>query len=265
MKKFLHSALFISFVFLLPVTGQAASFLIAVAQTVVACYGDSTGSVHITPAGGTAPYTYLWNDGATTPNRSGLYTGTYTVTITDNTGATSSVSVNVSQPSSPISTSKTITNVSCGGGNTGAIDLTVSGGTPGYTYNWNDGVTIEDITNLTAAVYYVTVTDANGCVKIDSANVTQPPGMVLTKTITNVTCASGANGAIDLTVQFGSPGYTYLWNDGVTTEDRTGIAAGNYSVTVTDAGGCTASLAATVNQTGGGMVVSGGTFAKEAG
>ncbi|MFN8323097.1 MAG: gliding motility-associated C-terminal domain-containing protein [Chitinophagales bacterium] len=253
MKKFTRAFLLVSVLTGLQIAATAA-ITVTQTHTDVTCKGLSNGSINITATGGNAPYTYLWNGGATTEDRSGLSSGAYSVTVTDNVGATGTLSISIIEPAT-ISTSKAITNVACGGGNTGAINLTVSGGTPGYTFLWSDFVTTEDRTNLTAAVYYLTITDNNGCIKIDSANVTQPPGVVLSKTTTNVTCGSGANGAINLTAQFGNPGYTYLWNDGVTTEDRTGIAAGTYSVTVTDAIGCSASTTATVSQSGAGMAV----------
>lgn len=218
------------------------------------CYTGSNGDINITVSGGAAPYTYLWSDGIITEDRSGLTTGSYTVTVTDNLSATASAVITIASPAAII-TSKNITHIDCGGGNTGAIDLTVTGGSGGYSYAWSDFVYTEDRANLTAANYYFTVTDANGCIKVDSANVTQPPGMVISKVITNVTCGSGANGAINISVTSGLPAYTYLWNDGITTEDRTAIAAGNYSLTITDQAGCTASATATVGQSGGGMAI----------
>lgn len=231
-----------------------ASISLTETHTNVTCNAASTGAINISVSGGALPYTYIWADGPVTEDRTGLTAGNYYVTATDNLGETASLTINITEPT-VMTTFKSITNVYCGGASTGAIDLTVIGGTPGYTYAWSDFVFTEDRSNLTAANYYVTITDANSCVKVDSANVTQPPGMVISKTVTNVTCGSGANGAINVTVQFGVPGYLYLWNDGVITEDRTAIAAGTYSLTVTDMSGCSTSTTATVGQTGGGMAV----------
>ncbi len=254
MKKVLQIFLLIS-VFTGVCMKSASALTLSEAHTNVTCYSGSTGSINITPNLGVAPISYVWNDGAVTEDRTNLAAGTYSVTATDFSGSTATLSVTLTQ-GPKINISFSITPVACGGGNTGAVNMTVSGGygSP-YTYYWNDGTVTEDRSNLTAQVYYVTVTDNNGCQNNDSANVTQPPGMVLSKTTTNVTCGSGANGAINLTVSFGIPGYTYHWNDNVTTEDRTGIAAGTYTVTVTDASGCTASTSATVNQSGGGMSI----------
>ena len=251
MKKFTRAFVLLTAICCLCLPAQAAVF-INKTQVNVSCKGGNNGSIDITPSGGSAPYTYNWGGAITTQDRSNLSAGTYSITVSDFFGVSASLSITITEPTF-ITTTKSITNVFCGGGNTGAIQLTASGGTPGYTYIWNDLSTTPNRSNLTAANYYVTITDSKGCTKIDSANVTQPPGMVLSKTTTNVTCGSGANGAINLTVQFGVPGYSYLWNGGATTEDRTGIAAGSYVVTVTDASGCSASLSATVGQSGSTM------------
>ncbi|MBP6732106.1 MAG: SprB repeat-containing protein, partial [Chitinophagales bacterium] len=252
MKNFIQSILLLLAFAVLPFSGQA-SVVIAETHSNVSCNGNANGSIDITPTG-TAPYIYVWNDGILTQDRSNLTPGTYTLTVTDATPSTATISISITEPAI-LNTSKNITHVDCGGGNTGAIDLTAFGGNGGYTFAWSDFVYTEDRVSVTAANYYYTVTDALGCSRYDSANVTQPPGMVTSKVVTNVTCGSGANGAINLTVQFGIPGYTYLWNDGPVTEDRSAIAAGNYSVTITDASGCTTSATATVGQSGGGMGV----------
>ncbi len=253
MKRKLLGVLLLLSLFMVPWETQAA-IVILEAHTNVNCNGFATGAVDITPGGGTAPYTYNWSDGTITEDRAGLSAGNYWLTVTDNLGASNSILIFISEPT-PMTTLKSITHVYCGGGNTGAIDLTVLGGSPGYTYAWSDFVYTEDRANLTAANYYVTITDSKGCTKVDSANVTQPPGMVINKTITNVTCGSGVNGAIDLTVQFGFPAYLFSWCDGAITEDRTAIAAGTYTVTVTDITGCSVSASATVGQSGAGMAV----------
>ncbi len=220
-------------------------------QTNVSCNGGSNGAINLTVSGGAPPYTFDWsNDGAENPDNdtedlTGLVAGTYTVTVTDMVGATSTASVTITQPPA-IVLSTTVVNVLCNGGSNGSIDLTVSGGTPGYTYVWTGGATTQDRTGLVAGTYTVTVTDANGCTATRSATVMQPTALSLTTTPTNVTCAGGNDGAINLTVTGGTPGYTYDWsNDGPEmpdndTQDLTGLTTGTYTVTVTDANGCTA-------------------------
>ncbi|MBK8192263.1 MAG: SprB repeat-containing protein [Lewinellaceae bacterium] len=127
----------------------------------------------------------------------------------------------------------------CNGASTGAINLTVTGGTGSKTYIWSSGQTTEDLNNIAAGTYTVTVTDANGCTKTTSATVTQPPAISLSISVTNVLCNGASTGAINLTAIGGTGSKTYIWSSGQTTEDLTNIAAGTYTVTVTDANGCT--------------------------
>jgi len=236
-------------------TQALPSISIIEAMAAIPCNGENTGSINISPTGGTAPYTFHWSNGSTLQNQSNLVAGNYSVTVKDNAGDTSIYAITVTQPA-PITITKAITDENCGGQHMGAVDLTVSGGTPGYTYSWNNGATTQDLANLYAAVYYLTLTDANGCSVTDSANVTQPPGVGITMTVTDVTCSSGlSNGAIAVTVQFGNPAYAYNWSDGPTTQNRTGLTTGNYDLTVTDAIGCTATAQATVTQLPGSLSI----------
>jgi gliding motility-associated-like protein len=236
------------------VSGIAMAVTITSTQTNVSCNGGANGTINLTVTGGIAPYTYLWNGGNTNEDRTGLIAGIHSVTVTDNVGTTATTFITLTQPT-VISVYKSVTNATCGGSTNGEIDITVSGGTPGYTYLWSNSATTQDITNIKAALYYVTITDLNGCIKVDTANVTQPVGVTITSVITNVTCGSGANGAINITPSNGIPVYTFLWNDGATTEDRAGIAAGTYSVTVNDAISCVGSATFVVGQGGAGMAV----------
>lgn len=125
-------------------------------QTVtnVSCFGAANGAIQLAPSGGTAPYTFSWSDGSTVQNRTGLVSGNYSVTITDNAGCTRLVSMTLSQPAQiTISTQKDKRNVV----------NTISGGTSPYTYLWSDGVITKDRTNIPDGEYSFTVTDANGC------------------------------------------------------------------------------------------------------
>ncbi|MFH0893850.1 MAG: T9SS type A sorting domain-containing protein, partial [Bacteroidota bacterium] len=141
-----------------------------------------------------------------------------------------------------------VTNVSCFGGNNGAINLSVSTGTAPFTFLWSDGAITEDISGLTIGTYGVTVTDANGCSNTGSATVAQPTQIFLSTVVTNVACFGGNNGAVNLIVAGGVSPYTYLWTGGLLTEDISGLTAGTYNVTVTDNNGCTATSSATVAQ-----------------
>jgi hypothetical protein len=146
--------------------------------------------------------------------------------------------------------------VLCNGAATGSIDLTVSGGTAPYTYTWSNGATTEDISGLVAGTYSVTVNDANGttlgCTSSTSITITQPTAVAVSTTSTNVSCFGLLDGTIDLTVTGGTAPYNYVWSNGATTQDLTGLAAGTYTVTVTDNNGtvlgCTATTSVTISQ-----------------
>ncbi len=236
-------------------------------KTDVLCYGESNGSVDLTITGGTPPYTYLWSNSATTQDLLGVPAGTYTVNVTDAKSCTAIASATVGQPVAGIVVSGNVTNINCYGNSTGAIDITASGGTGPYTYNWGGGITTEDRSLLAAGSYSVIVTDASGCTATQSFTVTQPANLVLSTSVTQPTCRpnppavpptepKNSDGAIDLTVTGGTSPYTYLWtasNDGVvpagqaTSQDLTGLVAGTYSVTVTDNKGCIKSTSVVLN------------------
>lgn len=211
--------------------------------TNVLCNGANTGAINLTPTGGTGPYTFLWNDGITTEDRTGLAAGTYFVTITDSNSCQVTINnIQITQPSI-ISGSIVPTHIACFGGNTGAINLTPSGGVGPYTFAWNDGPTTEDRTGLTAGTYTVTITDSNSCSKtLPSFTINQPSVLGGTTVVTDASCFGGSNGAINLTPTGGASPYTFNWVGGASTEDRTGLIAGTYAVTITDANGCTATI-----------------------
>lgn len=215
--------------------------------TNVTCNGGSNGAINVTVVGGTAPYTFLWSDGAITEDRTGLTAGSYNCLITDFKGCTFSIAATLAQPATAVTGTTNITNVNCFGGNNGAIDLTPSGGQSPYTYNWG-GITSQDRVNLIAGTYAVTITDAIGCNTTLTPVVTQPTVLDASAVANNVTCFGYNDGSIDLTPYGGSPGYTYNWGNGITSQDRSGLANGTYSVTITDSHGCTKIVASTITQ-----------------
>jgi hypothetical protein len=220
--------------------------------TPVACFGGTTGDIDLNVSGGTPGFTYAWSDGPTTQNRSSLPAGSYTVTVTDANTCTATTSATVTQPNAAFAATPSVTNVPCFGEAAGAINLAVSGGTPAYTYLWNDGATTQNRTSLNAGTYAVTVTDANNCtLPVTNITVTQPASALsLSSTQTNATCGASA-GSITVTATGGTGAYTYDWS-GTPTGDGTptisGLSGGTYAVTVTDANGCTEVLSATIIQ-----------------
>ncbi|HQK68747.1 MAG TPA: hypothetical protein PLL94_11430, partial [Bacteroidales bacterium] len=208
------------------VSQPAAALGATAVVTDVRCFGNATGAVNLTVTGGTAPYTYLWSNGATTEDLVNVVAGTYTVTITDANLCTTTASGTVTQPAAALAGTITVTNVKCFGETTGAVNLTVTGGTAPYTYLWSNGATTEDLVNVVAGVYTVTITDANLCTTTASGTVTQPAAALVGVTaVTNVKCFGGTTGAVNLTVTGGTAPYTYLWSNGAMTEDLVNVAA----------------------------------------
>lgn len=228
---------------------------IAITPTVtnILCNGNTTGAISIATTGGTGTPTYLWNDGATTQNRTNLAAGTYSVTVTDATNCSKIQSgIAVTQPTA-LSLSATPTNVACNGGSTGAINLTVLGGATPYSYDWGGSITTEDRTSLSVGTYSVTVTDTNGCKANLSQTITEPAVLSISTAVTKASCPGISDGAITLTVSGGTASYSYSWSGPSTytssSASPTGLLAGTYTVTVTDAKGCTATASTVVGNT----------------
>ena len=207
----------------------------------VACHGGTTGSIDITVTGAQGSVSYLWNDGATTQDRTGLSAGTYTVTATDQAGCAASASITIDEPASSVSVSLSKTDVTVTNGNDGTATANPSGGTPDYTFLWSTGATTQTITGLTAGTYTVTVSDSHGCTASGEITLDEPNCSIsIDATHNDVSCYNGNNGSITVTISGAQGGVTYLWNDGATTQNRSGLSAGTYTVTATDEGGCTA-------------------------
>ena len=217
------------------ITVTEPAVLVATATaTTIACFGDSA-TVTVTATGGTMPYsgdsTFI------------VTVGTYSYTVVDTNGCSSTTSITVTEPTA-IVTAVTQTNVSCFAGNNGTIDLTVSGGTSPYTFDWNSGTyTTEDLSGLLAGNYVGIVTDSNGCTSTITVTITEPDVLVATVTLaTNPSTCSGSDGSIDISIFGGTPGYTFLWSNAATTEDISALSAGSYSCVVTDNNGCIANV-----------------------
>src|SRR5690606_29319420 len=207
------------------------------------------GSIDITVAGGTEPYTYLWSNGATTEDIADLAAGDYTVVVTDANGCETEQTFTVGTEDVTITLTGVALDAVCTASN-GTITLTIEGGTPNYTISWTgpNGFTSsdKDLTDLAPGTYNVTVTDANGCEATTSVEVgVDDVTITVTPVIVNTTCIA-AIGSIDIRVAGGTEPYTYLWSNGATTEDIADLAASDYTVTVTDANGCETEQTVTV-------------------
>jgi hypothetical protein len=230
-----------------PSSGMALSSTVSSYNSYgVSCMGSSDGWICVNATGGGGSPNYIWSNGANTSCVSGLNSGAYSVTVSDNGGCSSELNFNLSEPTA-ILISGTVTDVNCYGKGGGEIDLTVVGGTPSYSYNWNallynnNGYqsTKEDLTNRKAGDYYITVTDNNGCWKTSYFEITHPDKLVATAIQNKVSCSGASDGSIDLSVSGGALNYTFDWSNGSQVEDPNGLVVGVYTVTVTDANGCT--------------------------
>jgi hypothetical protein len=232
------------------VGGPTAALDGTASVTNVSCFGGSNGTATVTPTGGTAGYTYLWSNGATTTTASGLIAGTYFVTITDSKSCTKMVTgIIVGGPSAIISGTPSTTLVSCNGGSNGTATITASGGTPGYTYLWSNGATTATANGLIAGTYFVTITDANACTKmVTGITVGQPLVLDGTTSAIGVSCNGGSNGSASVIPTGGTSPYTYLWSNGATTQGISFIATGSYDVTIKDANLCEVIKNVTVTQ-----------------
>jgi hypothetical protein len=224
----------------------STSIVVTASATAARCNGAASGSATATVTGGSAPYRYAWSNGATTATISNVAAATYQVTVTDAAGCSGTQVATVSQPTA-ISLFVDALDAACTNGN-GRITNTVSGGTAPYTYLWNTGATTLSLTNLSSGTYTLTVTDASGCTRVSTTtiNLSAPPTVNLTPT--NVGCVGANTGSVAAVVTGGTAPYSYAWSNNATSATITGVAAGTYSVTVTDARGCTSTRSVTLTQ-----------------
>ncbi|PIZ06688.1 MAG: adhesin, partial [Flavobacteriales bacterium CG_4_10_14_0_8_um_filter_32_5] len=147
------------------------------------CFGACDGIAVVSVSAGTTPYTYQWNvtnPVQTTPTATNLCVGTYTAVVTDSLNCADSISATVTGPTQIVPSITITTPISCNGGTTGTANLTVSGGTPTYTYNWSNSVSTEDLSGLSANTYTVTVTDNLGCTVTSSVVINEPTAVTAT-------------------------------------------------------------------------------------
>jgi hypothetical protein len=226
----------------------AASQTITISGTIVrpSCDGSHAGSIELSLSGGTAPYTFNWSNGSDSQNIYGLTEGYYTVSVQDANGCSAGRTFSI-KTDNTLSASARITNTNCFNDPIGAIDLSINGDTAPYTVEWAHGPQSEDISGLEAGKYTATIRDAAGCSLQYSGYVRENQLFVYPVSVQPPSCPGSDDGAIDLTVYYGQEPYTYLWSTGAEAEDLEGLAAGSYTVTVTDANGCSASRTVTLN------------------
>lgn len=217
---------------------QPDSLALSLTATDVNCRDDSDGTILVQPAGGTGPYGFTWSNGADGPTLSDLPAGDYTVTVSDANGCQTIAGTQVAEPETAISATAQQTLQGCFGASANTAIVTTQGGTPGYTYRWDDGQETAEATGLSAGPHTVIVMDAAGCTTMVSLFLSDLSPLVVAATLTDPTCSADSDGGIQLASSGSSGPYTYLWDDqssAATLDQRT---AGTYCVTVTDARGC---------------------------
>jgi gliding motility-associated-like protein len=214
---------------------------------ILACFGDSTGVIDLTVGGATPPYNYLWSNGDTTQDLTGLLAGNYTVTVTDANNCTITQSEQVTQPPTPIVITGSGNTIACGA-TTGNININVNGGGTPYQYHWSNNSTTQNISNIIAGTYTVSVTDAFGCQVTQDFTINTLTNLTATTTSTDAACTSSPTGSATAIPTGGLAPYSYQWSNNQTTATISNLNIGLYTVTVTDATNCAIVASATVGE-----------------
>jgi gliding motility-associated-like protein len=218
--------------------------------------GGSNGSIDLAISGGTGPFSTTWSNGSSLEDPSGLVEGGYTVTVTDANGCIADTTLLVSGSPMLEITAATTDNL-CNGAGDGSVDLTPMNGTAPFTYAWSNGEATEDITGLIAGTYSVLVSDASGCSWSDTLIIDAPTALVVTADVLvhgngyNISSPGASNGAIALSVSGGTAPYSYAWSNGAWSAGVNALAAGTYTVLITDANGCTTTMTFTLTDPDG--------------
>lgn len=231
------------------VTCVPAAISITVTPTAASC-GQANGSAVASASGAPAPYTYSWSTGATSTSVSNLAGGSYSVSVTDATGCSVSQTFTITNSVGPAVTFST-TPALCNGGTTGTATAIASGGTAPYTFGWVIAPVQATATasSLAAGTYSVVVSDASGCSATYTVAVTEPTALTATTTVVDATCFGNSDGSATAGPSGGAGTYSYSWTpSGQNTQTASALAAGNYTVTVTDANGCTVEVSSVINQ-----------------
>ncbi|MBA4239658.1 MAG: hypothetical protein C0448_02940 [Sphingobacteriaceae bacterium] len=227
---------------------QPTQFTASGISTNATCNTACTGSINLTPTGGTPNYTYSWSPaGGTVQDPTGLCAGNYTVNITDANNCAITNTFVVTQPTT-LTLSFNKKDVLCNANCTGGVRAVVGGGTSPYSYTWTPvgtfvGANIDTIVNLCSGIYSVSVNDINGCTISGTVSINEPVALTSTITSVNVKCNGLCNGSATITASGGTTPYTYDYNTTPVTPTQTigGLCVGSYTGTVTDANGCSSS------------------------
>ncbi|HLG35528.1 MAG TPA: gliding motility-associated C-terminal domain-containing protein, partial [Bacteroidia bacterium] len=232
---------------------------VTISDSSIACDTACTNTITANPSGGIGPYTYLWTSSGppvqcpTCPSNDSVCVATYTVLITDVNGCTATASITLNPAATSLTVNITGANYNgwgepCNGDCLDSLFVTTTGGTPPYVYTWSTPCTNDTCLNICAGVYTVTVTDANGCSGISSTIVIEPPLLTVVATAIPGPCNGDCLGQVSAAPSGGTPPIQYLWSNGCTTATCDSLCVGTYTVTVTDANGCTATASVTLTE-----------------
>lgn len=233
---------------------QCSGFTVDIVQTqFVTCWGGFDGALSSTVSGGTMPYTYLWSTSTgnyTTPSVSGIGFGGYLLTVTDANSCIATDYQYVAQPNTPINISiDNTTDANCAACN-GTANITANGGFGGLTFQWSDGSTAEDRTNLCQGTYSVVATDATGCTQVNNLTIGNSNTLGIgSVAVTGVAgCLGNCDGSATASASGGTTPYFYIWSNGATGATASGLCPGTNAVSVTDANGCIFGQLVVINQ-----------------
>jgi len=214
--------------------------------TNVLCYGDNDGFADLDISGGTFPYTFIWSNNQITEDAVNLYPGAYFVTITDASNCTISTSTNITGVGQPLEATLSTNNLDCNGDTDGAIAVSSSGGTPPYTYQWNNGHVTSAITGLMAGLYAVTVQDLNLCTKIKHIEILEPDQFVISSP-SDIYLCKGQNEDISVSATGGVSPYYFQWGTGESSQTINISSTINQIITVSavDASNCPSNTSTT--------------------
>lgn len=203
--------------------------------------GVSLGSVDAAVTGGTPNYTYMWSTGSTGTSLSNLNVGTYNLTVTDSKSCIATASTTIRMLGMLSVNASVVQPISCNGANDGIMNVTCENGASPYMYSWSTGHSISMVNNMFAGSYQVTVTDAWGCSGQSSVTLVAPSAMVVDLTPISPKCYNTRDGHVTVLATGGVSPYSYAWNNGAISQNLDNVAAGTYSLTITDAAGCSTS------------------------
>ncbi len=228
-----------------------AALVCSLTPTNVSCNGGADGSITasvIVPGTGCDSLAYIWSTGDTTLTITGLMAGTYTLTVSSVECCPTECTITITEPPVLINVIGNIVSNVCAGSSDGSAVGTGVGGVPPYSYNWSNGTTDQIVTGLPAGTYVLTITDAQGCTATNAMMIIDGPVLMTNVTSNDVTCNGNEDGELTATATNPNNPVTYTWSDGQNSQTATGLSPGTYTVTVTDAQGCTGTASGTIGE-----------------